>query len=170
MTEQMLHDSAGTIALPSARSIRAYREQAPAMAAEVTRRLRERPDREQLIGASNEAAMELNHRNHTQFIAAWLEHPEPRVLVETVLWVYRSYQSHGFSLAYWPVQLDLWLREITARLDAEAAGELRPLYDWLLWQHATFAALSAEQAGDAAGDSRAELHGEASNEASRPAA
>jgi hypothetical protein len=33
----------------------------------------------------------------------------PEVLVETVLWVFRAYRSHGFKLTYWPAQLDMWV-------------------------------------------------------------
>lgn len=115
----------------SPQAANAYDRVREQLAAAVTAELTGRQDLEELIGTGNTEAMTLNHQNHGQFIAAQLTHFQPQVLVETVAWVLRSYQSHGFHKDYWPVQLNSWCRHIEAMLPEEAP-DILPLYHYLM--------------------------------------
>jgi len=46
-----------------------------------------------------------NHLNHARFMANVFRFNAYTLLVKTVIWVYRSYHSHGFSFDYFPVEL-----------------------------------------------------------------
>jgi hypothetical protein len=142
MTKQELIVSATRLPAPSAEAVTEYAVRAELLAADVSRILRERPDLEALIGPGNCAMMEQNHRNHARFMGGFLANYQPEVLVETVLWVFRAYRSHGFRLTYWPAQLDTWLTVLADRLPAHACRAIRRIYDWLLVHQPAFAALS----------------------------
>jgi hypothetical protein len=67
------------------------------------------------------------------------------VLVETVLWVFRAYRSHGFQLTFWPASLDTWVELLRAELHAEAFDEIYPFYHWITVHIPTFVTLSDAQ-------------------------
>lgn len=41
-------------------------------------------------------------------MAALIQKFEPKVLVETVIWVFRKYINHGFYVDYWYFQIKNW--------------------------------------------------------------
>ena len=94
----------------------AHREQ---LAAEGNRRMGARPDLERLVGAGNEAMAQDNNRNFARFMESIFRHYQPEVLVETVLWVFRAYRSHGFQTTYWPANLDTWVEMLREQLTKE---------------------------------------------------
>ena len=57
-------------------------------------------DIEHLVGKENLGMMKDNHANHARFMHSIFTHSHPEVLVETVLWVFRAYRSHGFTTNY----------------------------------------------------------------------
>jgi hypothetical protein len=101
-----------------------------------------RPDLEELIGPGNAAMMQDNHHNHSRFVESILRHPNPEVLVDTVLWVYRAYRSHGFRLTYWPAQLNAWVEVIKRELSEETFRAIYPLYNWFIVNQAAFVKLT----------------------------
>lgn len=123
----------------------AYRNARESMVADVNRIMKERPDVERLVGADNLAMMENNHANHARFVETILGRMDPEVLVDTVLWVFKAYRSHGFSLAYWPAQLNAWLEVMRTHLDAEHYDAVCPLYEWFIVRQPAFVALSDQQ-------------------------
>ncbi len=142
MNKQKLLHAAEALRPVSSIAARNYSDCKDSLAAEVSSILLQRQDLERLIGAGNQAMMEDNHRNHARFIASLLEAFDPQVLVETILWVFRAYRSHGFNLTYWPAQLDAWLRVLPLHLTPEAFSEIEPLYRFMLFNQPAFAALS----------------------------
>jgi len=58
-----------------------------------------------LIGYNPLRMMYDNHLNHARFMANVFRFNAYTLLVKTVIWVYRSYHSHGFSFDYFPVEL-----------------------------------------------------------------
>lgn len=92
-----------------------------------------------LLRESNLAVMFDNHRNHARFMASLFRGYDPKVLVETVLWVFRA------SLAYWPAQLDTWVELFRTELCDETFSEIYPFYHWLIIHQPQFVALTAEQ-------------------------
>lgn len=142
MDKQQLVHAAAALPPVSREAARNYADRKEMLAAEVSRLLMQRQDLERLIGPGNQAMMEDNHRNHARFIASLLEAFDPQVLVETVLWVFRAYRSHGFQITYWPAQLDAWLRTLPLHLPPESYHEIEPLYHFMLFNQPAFAALS----------------------------
>jgi len=67
------------------------------------------------------------------------------VLVETVLWVYRAYRSHGFRLTYWPAQLNAWMVVLKAQLSEDTFREIHPLYNWFIVNQAAFVRLTDDE-------------------------
>ncbi|MBI9042259.1 hypothetical protein [Lutibacter sp.] len=90
-----------------------------------------RGDIKDLVGEENLLMMQDNHSNHIRFIASILKEFNPEVLVETILWVFRAYRSHGFSTNYWAAQLNTWIEVLKNQLSAESYLEINPLYNWM---------------------------------------
>lgn len=105
----------------------------------------ERKDLEKLIGKDNERMMKDNHANHVRFIASILKNYNHEVLVDTVLWVFRAYRSHGFSTNYWATQLNSWIVILKEVLSPESYTEVYPLYEWMQVNIPLFVKLSDEK-------------------------
>lgn len=104
-----------------------------------------RTDLKELIGESNTNMMKDNHANHVRFIAAILKKHNPEVLVDTILWVFRAYRSHGFKTNYWAAQLNTWLSIIKEEITPKSYCEIYPLYEWMQINIPTFVKLSDEK-------------------------
>jgi hypothetical protein len=142
MEKEKLIESAARLNRPSEASVSAFREKSEQMAAAMNRIMGGRSDLLQLVGHGNLAMMEDNHRNHARFMASFLGDFQPPVLVETVLWVFRAYRSHGFNLTYWPAQLDHWVEVLREHLSPSAFDEVYPVYHWMIIHQPDFASLS----------------------------
>jgi hypothetical protein len=150
MTREELLATAGKLPRFSAETIGEFAEKRERLAAEMNRLMAQRPDLTDLIGEGNQAMMEDNHRNHARFIGSLIQNFSPQVLVETVLWVFRAYRSHGFHLTYWPAQLDTWVELLKRELSPAAYGEIYPLYHWMIIHQPTFVGLSDALIGEQA--------------------
>jgi hypothetical protein len=84
-----------------------------------------------LIGHGNLELMRENHANHVQYFSTLLEVFEPGNLIDTVLWVLRTYLSRGFSLGYWPVMLDAAKRIAHEELSPCNRCRIMPYYEWI---------------------------------------
>ena len=104
----------------------------------------EREDILSLIGEKNLNMMKDNHANHARFIASILKNFNPHVLVDTVLWVFRSYRSHEFTSNYWAAQLNNWIALFEKNLSPEDYREILPYYKWMQINIPTFSAISDE--------------------------
>lgn len=143
MTREDLLASAARLTAPSPEAAAEYANKAMSMAEEINRIMDLRPDVKRLVGADNLAMMHDNHRNHARFIASLLQAYQPEVLVDTVIWVFRAYLAHGFSLAYWPAQLDTWVELFNRELTEPTRREVYPFYHWMIVNQAYFVALAA---------------------------
>jgi hypothetical protein len=138
MNKSDLIKSAEKLQLPSQAASNEFEEKRELLAAEMNRLMTSRDDLVQLVGEGNIPMMKDNHRNHARFMAAVFLDSEPEVLVETVLWVFRAYRSHGFKLTYWPAQLDNWVELFKTHLSAETFNEIYPFYNWMIVNQAVF--------------------------------
>lgn len=109
----------------------------------------ERPDLNDLIGENNTDMMKDNHANHVRFIASILKNHNSDVLVDTVLWVFRAYRSHGFTSNYWAAQLNAWIVIMKEVLTPESYREVYPYYEWMQINIPSFVLLSDEKLGEA---------------------
>lgn len=142
MKKENLLQSASSLNQPSAKALNEFSEKAETFAKIINEHFLQRHDLESLVGKDNAEMMCDNHRNHLRFMMSLFTHYEPQVLVETVLWVFRAYRSHGFKLTYWPAQLDNWVAIFRKELSADVFDEIYPFYHWMIVNNPAFAMLS----------------------------
>jgi len=145
MTKDVLVATANKLPHCSAEAAGEYAAKRDILAAEINRIMGGRADLNELIGEGNQSMMEDNHRNHARFISSLIQDFSSQVLVETVLWVFRAYRSHGFRLTYWPAQLDTWVEVLRKELSPRAFAEIYPLYHWMIIYQPAFVSLNDER-------------------------
>ena len=91
-----------------------------------------RSDVEKLVGKGNQQMAEDNNRNFPRFMESLFSNYAPEVFIETVLWVFRAYQAHGFHTTYWAANLNIWVDMLKEDLSAEAFEAIHPFYDWII--------------------------------------
>lgn len=131
MNKVLLLKSAEELKKVSEKSYKEYAQKADLMVSDINSIMLQRPDLEALVGINNIEMMKDNHANHVRFIASVLKNPNSEVLVETILWVFRAYRTHGFSTNYWASQLNAWIAVLKKNLSDEAFWEITPYYEWM---------------------------------------
>lgn len=101
------------------------------------------PEFNSLIGNNSMSMVHNNHSNHIDFMATVFQYNSFEILVKTIPWVYRTYQAHGFSFDYFPVQLNAWKSLVTKNLDTKESEQINAVYDWMLKNHENMIELSA---------------------------
>lgn len=142
MHKRDLIASAGRLVPPSLAAAQALTAVADVCAAELSTALARRPDLFELIGPDNRALMESNHSNHFNYLASLAALFDPVSFVEIVIWVFRTYRAHGFSVDYWPVMLPNSRAAVLRHLTADDASQITPIHDWLLAHVPDFVVLS----------------------------
>ncbi len=82
------------------------------------------------VYGDDEVTLKNNHNNHFDFVVSFLENPDMEVLSETVGWVVKSYEAHGFLKEYFLRAIPKWKKELKRLLSDKAYTEVAPLYDW----------------------------------------
>ncbi len=144
MDKNLLLDSAGKLLQVSLNSAEEYQQKADRLITKMNERMLERPDIEGLVGKNNIDMMNDNHANHVRFIASILINQNADVLVETVLWVFRAYRSHGFTTNYWAAQLNTWMIILKEELSPSCFNEVYPYYEWMQINIPVFVNISDE--------------------------
>ncbi|HPE91008.1 MAG: cobalamin-dependent protein [Thermovirgaceae bacterium] len=90
-----------------------------------------------LIGGNQVSTMRVNHANHAGTMAVVFLYNRFDLLALAVPWVYRTYISHGFSTEYFPLLFQTFITSIERTVSPGAAGEIMPVYLWLLENHET---------------------------------
>lgn len=145
MDKNYLLETAKKLKQVSDLSIQEYTKKQELFIMQINNQMLERADLESLIGKNNTSIMQDNHANHVRFITSILKNNNSDVLVETVLWVFRSYRSHGFSSNYWAAQLNAWIQILKNELSSEAYNEVFPLYRWMQINIPIFVKVSDEK-------------------------
>lgn len=122
-----------------------YARKGEIMAEKVNERIIARGYSEDVGGSDNIEVMKDNHRNHVKFITSSIRKFNPETFVEIIIWVYKTYQSRGFKPDYWRHQLAIWLDVIDEELPPATASAVKPLYEWLIANHASFLELSLQE-------------------------
>ncbi|WP_157482579.1 hypothetical protein [Geofilum rubicundum] len=146
MDRNLLLESANRLAHTSTQSADEYYRKSDQLIALMNTTMLKRPDVENLVGQNNIDMMQDNHANHVRFIASILKYPNPEVLVETVLWVFQAYRSHGFTTNYWAAQLNTWMDVLKQVLTDESYKEVYPYYEWMQTNIPLFVKISGEKA------------------------
>lgn len=144
MTKSELIESANQLKPLDSIHAMAYWNKRELLADMVSMKVKEHPDVNEIVGLENISMMENNHRNHANFIGSMLKDPEPVLLVEIIIWVYRTYQSHGFKSDYWPLMFDCWLEVLQDELSAGTYQRIAPIYNWMAENHCNFIELSKD--------------------------
>ena len=142
MDKEFLINKAKDLKQPSNKAAEEFASKRDILANKVTIAMKARTDLYKLIGKDNLPMMEDNHRNKAKFMESVFYLHNPEVLVDTVLWVFRAYRSHGFELTYWPAQLDTWVRTLKEELTPTSFSEIYPFYNFLITNQASFVSLS----------------------------
>jgi hypothetical protein len=105
----------------------------------------ERPDIDSLVGINNINMLKDNNANHVRFIASIFKNFNHEIFVDTVLWVFRAYRSHGFTTNYFAAQLNTWIIVIKEVLPSESFVEAFPYYEWMQINIPLFVKVSDEK-------------------------
>ena len=145
MDKNFLLETAQQLNHVSVKNADEYHQKSEQLITKMNTIMLERPDIDSLVGANNILMMKDNHSNHVRFIASILKNHNPDVLVDTVLWVFRAYRSHGFTTNYWAAQLNTWITIIKEVLSQECFMEVYPYYNWLQINIPIFVKVSDEK-------------------------
>ena len=131
MDKNLLLETARQLKQVSLKHADEYFQKAELLVTKMNTSMLERPDIESLVGSTNISMMKDNNANHARFITSILKNHNPEVLVDTVLWVFRAYRSHGFTTNYWAALLNTWIIILRETLTAECFAEVYPYYEWM---------------------------------------
>ena len=143
MKEKLLK-TARELTAPDPDHARQFSSMCDAMAAQGSITLSKREDLARLIGTKNFSMAEDNNRNFARFMDSLFSDYSPDVFVDTVLWVFRAYRSHGFQTTYWATNLNIWVDMLKDRLPGEAFNQIYPFYNWLIINIPIFTSLTDE--------------------------
>lgn len=137
-----LLQSAKTLSPPSGEVTSVFVAKSEGFAAKGNSLISARPDIDKLIGTNNLQMACDNNRNFARFMISMFEQYQPEVLVETVLWVFRAYRSHGFQTTYWAANINIWVEMLREELDTDAFAAIYPFYNWLIVNIPVFTSLT----------------------------
>lgn len=140
--KEKLISTASILREASSPSIEEFASKVDAMSSKLDAAMVARDDVQRLVGADNIEMMRNNHHNHFRYMESVLRLFDPAGFVDTILWVFRTYRSHGFQVAYWPAMLDTATEVMKQELSPEAYDEVAPLYQWMIVHIPEFTSLS----------------------------
>lgn len=160
MTPDFLLQTAHQLRQPTATAAAEFEARRDALAELLNQRMGARPDLHRLIGPDNLSMMQDNSRNFCRFMSSLFGAYTPQVLVETVLWVFRAYRSHGFQTTYWAANLDTFLEILREQISAASYAELYPFFAWLITHIPIFVSISDAQLAQPLPEAPAHTHHE----------
>jgi len=145
MDKSYLLEKANQLKCVSSASYEEYFQKAEQLIAQMNTLMLRKADIESLVGKDNLDMMKDNHANHVRFMLSVFKNYHPEVLVETVLWVFRAYRSHGFTTNYWATQLNTWINLLKETLTIDCYTEIYPYYVWMQINIPVFVKVSDEK-------------------------
>mgnify|MGYP006286981497 CR=1 FL=1 len=142
--KKQLVNTASELKQPSDSAIQEFSKKHEQLAEMGNQIMADRNDLEKLVGKGNQQMAEDNNRNFARFMLSIFTDFNPKVLVETVLWVFRAYRSHGFKTTYWAANLNIWMDLIRQELSEKTYDAVYPFYNWLIINIPIFVKLSDE--------------------------
>jgi len=147
MKKDSLLESAALLGPFSKQAVNEYSSKTDKLVNRINTHMLERNDIKSMVGKANLDMMKDNHSNHARFILSIMNHYDHEVLVETILWVFRAYRSHGFASTYWAAQLNAWIIILKEELSKDTFEQVYPLYNWMQVNIPAFDALSEKALG-----------------------
>jgi len=148
MDRNFLIESAKKLNIVSVASAEEYSQKAEQLIAKTNSLMLEKSDIKDIIGLENTDMMKDNTANHVRFMISVFKNFYPEVLVETILWVFRAYRSHGFKTNYWATQLNTWIILLKEQLSPDCYSEIYPYYEWMQINIPIFVKVSDEKLKD----------------------
>jgi hypothetical protein len=142
--KEKLIETASMLLQPPASAAEEFAEKQERLASAGNQALAKRSDLEKLVGKGNRPMAEDNNRNFARFMTSLFSDFNANVLVETVLWAFRAYRSHGFQTTYWAANLNIWVDLIRQELSEASYKAIYPFYHWLIVNIPMFVKLSDE--------------------------
>ncbi len=142
--KEMLLKTAGQLIPPERQFAEEFSLKKEKLAEMCSLTLAGRKDIDHLIGTGNQSMARDNDRNFARFMDALFTDYSPAVFVETVLWVFRAYRSHGFQTTYWACNLNIWADKLKEELSPGAYAQIYPFYNWLIINIPQFSGLTDE--------------------------
>jgi hypothetical protein len=136
--------STGLLQQPSAAVAEEFAAKRDKLAAQGNEIMGQRADHDKLVGRGNRDMARDNNRNFARFMQAQFANYNPEVMVETVLWVFQAYRSHGFKTTYWAANLNIWMDMLEDELSPQGFEAVSPFYEWLIVNIPVFTQLSDE--------------------------
>ena len=143
VSKEDLIELAGRIDPPSRACSDRMNERIDALASALNRRMGARQDLASLIGSGNQDLMEVNHANHFKYIASLASLYDAKTMVETIIWVIRTYIAHGFSPRYWDVMLPEATQVLSQHLPPDDVRQVQVIYDFISRHFADFSHIAA---------------------------
>lgn len=97
----------------------------------ITNLMQERLDLEALIGINNSDMLKDNHANHVRFMSSIFKNYNAEVFLDTILWVFRAYRSHGFKTNFWAAYLNNWIVVLKQILSHDSNKQIIKYYEWM---------------------------------------
>ena len=145
MTKQELINTASHLNNFSSQAVTEYSQKRQTLVALINEVMLGRSDITELVGEKNFQMMQDNHSNHAHFVESFMINPDSTVLVDTVLWVFRSYRSRGFHQNYWAAQLNCWMEILKQQLSDDSFNDIYPLYKWFIVNIPAFTDISDQE-------------------------
>ncbi|PKP10023.1 MAG: hypothetical protein CVU09_08955 [Bacteroidetes bacterium HGW-Bacteroidetes-4] len=142
MDKSYLIQSAGLLKQVSQSALLEFQMNTNKILGIMNQRMQQRKDLDALIGKDNLQMMFDNHANHLRFMSSMFKNYNANVMVETILWVFGAYQSHGFQSNYWAAQLNTWIEVLKSELTPGTFNEIYPFYEWMQVNIPHFTSLS----------------------------
>ncbi len=117
------------------------------MLKKVNQDMSEKGNLNQLIGDNPISKMKDNHKNHADFMYNSFLLNDSELFLNTIVWVYKTYNKHGFSYDYFPVELKVWISAIKEYINPENQKAIIKVYRWMLNHHQTFVEESKKAEG-----------------------
>lgn len=142
MDKDQLINSANSLPKVDQQAIDEYIQKADLLIDSVNQEMLGYTNLTEIIGKDNIDMMKNNHRNHLDFISSIMNNFNSNVMVETILWVFKTYKNHGFHPDYWKMQLTAWINALQKHLNPGSHQEIIPIYNWLRSNIESFSLLS----------------------------
>ncbi len=143
-----LKSSMSALSQPSEKSADEFSSVREKLVLELNNQMLVRQDLEQLIGSGNEEMMKTNSANMTLFMESIFVAFSPDTLLNTVIWVFHSYKSHGFKSLYWATYLSCFSEILKENLSENSLKEILPFFDWLIVKTPAFDEISNQRSNE----------------------
>lgn len=132
MTKEYLLESASKLTQPQEKYAKEFEENKQRFAVLLNEKMTTRSDLEKLVGAENVEMMQDNSRNLFRFMSSMFTEYNPNIFVNTLLWVFRAYRFHGFSITFWSANVDTIFEILSEELSDGAKREILPFFNWII--------------------------------------